>query len=548
MAEIVVGPLLRFVSESEATVWVETDSPCTVEVLGAREPTFAVRDHHYALVCIGGLEPGAETEYEVLLDGERRWPDPSSDLPPSRIRTLDPGRELRVSFGSCRVALPHEEPYVLSKDEHELGAELDALDVLALELARGPAARRPDLLLMLGDQVYVDEGSPEVREFIRSRRDTSEPPGEEVLDFEDYTRLYRESWCSEKVRWLLSTVPTAMIIDDHDMSDDWNISASWTEEMDRKAWWHTRVSAGFSTYWLYQHLGNLSPRELAEDETYAAVRASRDDAEPVLRAYARRAYEDREGIRWSFHRDLCGTRVIVMDSRGGRVLDEERRAIFDEAEHEWIWEHARGDFDHVLIATSDPFLLSHGFHHFEAWNEAICGGAWGKLPARLGERLRRAVDLEHWAAFQRSFGRMVELLRAIGSGELGSPPASVVLLAGDVHHAYVAELAFPRAAGVRSGVYQAVCSPFRNPLDERERRVVRFSFSRAARLVARALAKAAGVSDPQLRWRFCEGPCFDNQVATLRLEGRAAELKLEKTLPGDTEERKLETSFERRLT
>ena len=40
--ELVLGPLLRYVSETEATVWVEADAPCEVEILGRREPTFTV--------------------------------------------------------------------------------------------------------------------------------------------------------------------------------------------------------------------------------------------------------------------------------------------------------------------------------------------------------------------------------------------------------------------------------------------------------------------------------------------------------------------------
>ena len=357
MAELVVGPILRHVGEEDATIWVETDARCEVEVLGQTEPTFCVDGHHYALVCIEGLGPGSRSRYEVRLDGERRWPPADSEFPASEIRTVDPGRPLRVSFGSCRVALPMEPPYVRSKDEHPEGAEDDALHVYAHELMREPDRRWPNLLLLLGDQVYVDEGSPETRRFIRSRRDVSEPPGEEVVDFEEYTRLYRESWREPYVRWLLSTVPTAMIIDDHDISDDWNISRSWKEEMDRKDWWHRRVEAGFMSYWIYQHLGNLSPEALSENETYARVKDSREDAGPVLRDYARRAYEDREGVRWSYRRDLCGTRVIVMDSRGGRVLEEGRRSIFDDEERTWVWGQAEGEFDHLLIATSDPVLL-----------------------------------------------------------------------------------------------------------------------------------------------------------------------------------------------
>ena len=208
MAELVLGPILRHVGERDATVWVEVDEACQVEVLGHTEPTFCVEGHHYALVCIAGLEPGSRFEYEVSLDGARRWPVADSAFPASQIRTLDPGRALRVSFGSCRVALPMKRPYVDPKDEHDEGAEVDALHVYAHELLRDPDNRWPDLLLMLGDQIYVDEGSPETREFIRSRRDVSEPPGEEVLDFEEYTRLHHESWSEPYVRWLFSTVPT----------------------------------------------------------------------------------------------------------------------------------------------------------------------------------------------------------------------------------------------------------------------------------------------------------------------------------------------------
>ncbi len=103
-ADLVLGPLLRYVGETEATVWVETDSPCEVEVLGRREPTFTVEEHHYALVRIEGLEPAGFYEYEVSLDGERRWPagrvgaaaerDPHARprRPDRRLLRLLPGR------------------------------------------------------------------------------------------------------------------------------------------------------------------------------------------------------------------------------------------------------------------------------------------------------------------------------------------------------------------------------------------------------------------------------------------------------------------------
>jgi hypothetical protein len=547
MAKLVLGPLLRYVSETEATIWVETSAPCEVAILGRREPTFSVAGHHYALVRIEDLEPGGFYEYEVALDGERCWPQPDHDLPPSAIRTFAPGKALDICFGSCRVAVPQEPPYTQTKDEDPKGFELDALHVLATQMARGERSEWPELLFLIGDQIYVDEGSPRTREKIRARRDTSEPPGEEVVDFEEYSWLYEESWSDPMIRWLFSTVSTSMAWDDHDMSDDWNISRSWHEEMDRKHWWHERAVDGIASYWIYQHLGNLSPRELDESELYAKVRGNAD-ATALLRGWAKEIETTAAGTRWSFCRDIDGVRAIFMDSRAARVLTEERRSMFDDKVWDWIVEHASGDFDHLILATTVPYLLSPGFHYLEAWNERLCDGAWGGLIGRGSEQLRRAVDFDHWAAFQFSFQRLRELLEEVGSGRRGKAPASIVLLSGDVHHAYLADVAFKPGAGVRSAVYQAVCSPYRNPLEAKERRVVEAGFSPAFTKAARGLARLSGAPDPGIRWRALEGPYFDNQVGTLHLDGRTATARLDKTVAGEEDERKLEKTFERRLT
>jgi len=548
MPDLVLGPLLRYVSETEATIWVETDEACEVEVLGRRERTFGVAGHHYALVRIEGLDPGGFYEYEVALDGKRRWPLSDRELPPSAIRTFSPGQPVDICFGSCRVAVPHEEPYTKSKDEDEDGFELDALRVLARQMARDDRSEWPELLFLLGDQVYVDEGSPAARERIRAHRDVSEPPGEEVIDFEEYTWLYEEAWSDPLIRWLFSTVSVSMAWDDHDMSDDWNISRSWHEEMDRKGWWHERAVGGIMSYWIYQHVGNLSPRELdGDNEIYAKVRGEADATE-VLRQWAKEIDSTAAGTRWSFCRDIDGVRALFIDSRAARVLTEERRSMFDEEVWEWIVDHASGDFDHLLIGTTVPYLLSPGFHYLEAWNERLCDGAWGGSVARASEKLRRAVDFDHWASFQFSFQRLRQLLEEVGSGRRGKPPASIVLLSGDVHHAYLCEVGFRSDVEMQSAVYQAVCSPYRNPLDRHERTAIRAGFSRPFTAFARSLSCLAGAPDPGLRWRLLEGPYFDNQVATLRLDGCEAIARLDKTVAGEEDEQALEKTFERRLS
>jgi hypothetical protein len=320
VAELVLGPLLRHVGSDDATIWVETDRACEVAVLGARTRTFHVAGHHYALVVVDGLEPGSETPYIVELDGETVWPETGSPFPPSVVRTIDPDAPLKLLFASCRVSWPHEPPYTLAPDEDERGFGQDALLGAAGRMLEEPSERWPQAVLFLGDQVYADEVAPQTLEFIRSRRDTGKGPGEEVADFEEYTRLYREAWSENpSLRWFLSTVSSAMLFDDHDVHDDWNISRAWVERMRALPWWEERIVGAFTTYWIYQHLGNLSPRELAEDDLYARVREA-DDAAPLLREFSLEADREAAGTRWSFCRDFGRTRMLGIDCRAGRVL------------------------------------------------------------------------------------------------------------------------------------------------------------------------------------------------------------------------------------
>ena len=140
---------------------------------------------------------------------------------------------------------------------------------------------------------------------------------------------------------------------------------------------------------------------------------------------------------------------------------------------------------------------------------------------------------------------MVDLLGEVGSGRRGRrPPRSSP--SGDVHHAYLAEVAFPAKDGVRSAVYQAVCSPFRNALRPRSARGAQRLAARdgARGAPPRALRRGAG---PEISWRFAQPPTFDNQFATLDLDGRRAALRIERTVRDAADNRAITTSLERRL-
>ena len=508
---LLLGPMLRYVDETSASIWVETRADCRVTVEAAGRSwharSFAVHGHHYALVEVDGLEPGAVHPYLTLVDGRQVWPEEESPYPPPVIATRNPGRPVRMAFGSCRTSVSHDR-----RGNRRHG--VDSLRAFALALAEG-RVDPPDLLLFLGDQVYADSTSKEMQDFIRSRRDIREEPGKELKDYEEYGHLYELAWSDGANRWLLSTLPSAMIFDDHDIRDDWNASLDWKRRMEATSWWHGRIVAGLASYWVYQHLGNLSPRARADDEIWRRIvghdGAGELDLTDVLDEFAERCDADPDGYRWSYRRDFDDVRLIVVDSRVARDLTPSDRGLLDDQELAWFDQQMRGGFRHVIVATSLPFLLPLGLHHVEAWDEAISQGAWGKPAAWIGERLRQAVDLEHWAAFQNSFQEVARIATEVADGERGPSPRTVLFLSGDVHYSYLAEV--ERRGGGR--ILQAVCSPVRNPLPRVLRWFAVVMSYGVATPIGAAAAHSAKVPDPPFRWHTVQGPWFDNNLALL---------------------------------
>jgi hypothetical protein len=529
---LLVGPLLRYADEHCATIWVETDRACVVMVVVGGDrftaPTWSVHGHHYALVGIDRLAPCTVHEYAVELDGHQVWPPPASRFPPSVIRTIDPSAPFRLAFGSCRRSDPLDEVHLEAYGP-------DALVALAEQMAATTHDAWPDALFLIGDQVYADEPSDEIitrlRE-VRTDRDSQIP--EEIQDYEEYTWLYHEAWTPEAVRWLLSTVPTGMLLDDHDLRDDWNTSLSWRREVTAQSWWRDRVVGAYGSYWVYQHLGNLSPEQLDADEVYARILAIDDDEERTryLDDVAWEADVNAASIRWSYYRDLGGAgrgvRLVAVDSRCSRQLDPAARRMVDADEWAWVGDHAANlerPFDHLVLVSTLPWLMVPGVHHLEGWDEAVAEGAWRRPGKWVGERIRQVLDLEHWAAFRDSFAETVELLATVVRAP--SPPATVLMLGGDVHCNYTAAAALCDVAHPSTAIHQLTMSPFRNNIPSIGKLANRVLDRTVPTRIVRRMARWAKVRDVAVTWQVDHGPWFDNGVMTIEFTGRAARLRLD---------------------
>jgi hypothetical protein len=203
--------------------------------------------------------------------------------------------------------------------------------------------------------------------------------------------------------------------------------------------------------------------------------------------------------------------------------------MVDDDEWAWVREQAMGECDHLLLATSVPVLLPGGCTSSRCGTRRCATVRGGRRFAGVGERIRRAIDLEDWPAFRRSFDRFVELLRDVATPDR---PDGVTATVDDLDPVRRRALHLRRRGSLRpdptrpapaSSVHQLVCSPMRNALVHRERAVIRAAVSTPGRWHSvRSCAGAARAPRPALRWDRTPPILFNNAMALLEISGQHA--------------------------
>ena len=141
---LVLGPILRYVDERVATVWVQTDAA----VRG--------RDPRRARAHLVRRRPALRARRGRRADARRRPPlrgaarrrascgrEPGSRVPAQHDPAARPGARREIAFGSCRITLPHEPPYVAARARASDGpGHRRAARLRAARGARPAAARR----------------------------------------------------------------------------------------------------------------------------------------------------------------------------------------------------------------------------------------------------------------------------------------------------------------------------------------------------------------------------------------------------------------------
>lgn len=80
-----------------------------------------------------------------------------------------------------------------------------------------------------------------------------------------------------RVRKLLANIPTYMIFDDHDVTDDWNITHAWYDDVRESLLGRRIVSNALAAYWAFQGWGN-DPDNFDKDMVWSIQQRLTDSA------------------------------------------------------------------------------------------------------------------------------------------------------------------------------------------------------------------------------------------------------------------------------
>jgi len=165
---LLAGPMPAYSSFRSAAVWLQTERPTPVEIRfhpegqpeAARQMSLATSDplDGIAMFVLDGLEPGTTYEVELTVDGtrvERPYPFQVKTQPLWQWRTEAP--DFTALFGSC--AYVNDTPY--DRPGKPYGNDFEVFDAMA--------AQRADLMLWVGDNVYLREVDFHTPEGIRYR-------------------------------------------------------------------------------------------------------------------------------------------------------------------------------------------------------------------------------------------------------------------------------------------------------------------------------------------------------------------------------------------
>ncbi|MUI54510.1 alkaline phosphatase family protein [Aliivibrio fischeri] len=238
---------------------------------------------------------------------------------------------------------------------------------------------------------------------------------------------------------LFAHIPTYMIFDDHDVTDDWNLTIGWENAVNGHPLASQVIGNGLISYFLCQGWGNNPEQFDAE-----FLDAFRD-------LFSQYNNEQHQKLIWTltrfeqWHYSIHTTpKVVVLDTRTRRWRSESNtnkpsglmdwEALLD-LQHELI------DQESIIIVSAAPIF---GVKFIEALQKTM---------TLLGQPL--VIDAENWMAHPGSANTLLSILTH------PKTPQNFVILSGDVHYSFAYDINV-RHSKSSPDIYQITCSGFKN--------------------------------------------------------------------------------------
>ena len=241
------------------------------------------------------------------------------------------------------------------------------------------------------------------------------------------------------VHRLMAHIPVAMMFDDHDITDDWNLSAEWEETAYGEPFSRRIIGNALVAYLVCQAWGN-APENFSDDMMKCC-----DEA---LQLPGEEAHEDliSELIAFRGWQYKWGTKpaLMVIDTRTNRWRSE-----FNPA-------HPSGLMDWESLSELQQRLLGH--------DAVLLVSPAPMFGVKLIETIQKVftwfgkplmVDAENWMAHRGAANTLLNLFRH------GKTPQNFVILSGDVHYSFAYEVEL-RSKKNSPNIWQITSSGFRN--------------------------------------------------------------------------------------
>jgi len=247
------------------------------------------------------------------------------------------------------------------------------------------------------------------------------------------------------VRRLMANIPTYMIFDDHEVTDDWNISKKWVERVNKSHFGEQIISNALAAYWAFQGWGNDPDLYDANFKSALSTYLSADTYDSADAAIFKTHLFN---ATWQYSAPFDKP-VIILDTRTQRFFDNKKKParLLNSKSLHWLakeWKSLSEKFG--TDTTPCPAIIISPTPVF------------GFVPIEAGQTFLKSIgicnataDVEAWSTNKEG---MKDLLKTV-TKEM--KPGWCMFISGDVHYSFVRHI-----EKYSIPIYQLTSSPLKN--------------------------------------------------------------------------------------